>query len=79
MKESCECGTKLYGYGDGVHEIWLCYKCGKFLGQAGGDAMFGVMAKSHPEIIMVMIQEKILTPINKSKHGFNRRSKTFGR
>ena len=82
MKERCDCGKRLYGYGDGIHEIWLCYKCGKFLGQANGDAMFGVMAKTHPEIIMVMIHEKILTPIEKSKHDekrFNRRNKTFGR
>ena len=79
MKDVCDCGKKLYGYGDGVHEIWLCYKCGKFIGQANGDAMFGMMAKTHPEIIMVMIHEKILTPIEHDKHGTDRRNKTFGR
>ena len=76
MHDSCNsCGKKLYGYGDGVHEIWLCYKCGKFVGSAGGDALFGVLAKSEPEIILTMIQEKLLIPIEKTKHDrfkFNR-------
>ena len=79
IKERCNCGQKRYGYGDGVHEIWLCYKCGKFIGTAGGDMFFSVMAKEHPEIILTMVQEKILTPISKKKHGTDRRNKTFGR
>ena len=73
---------KRYGYGDGMHEIWLCYKCGKFIGTAGGDAFFTMMAKEHPEVILTMVEEKILRPIEDSKHGkkrFNRRNKTFGR
>jgi len=69
VKARCKCGTKRYGYGDGIHEIWLCYKCGKFVGQAGGDKFFGLMAKEHPEVILAMIGEKILTPIEKKKHG----------
>ena len=79
IKDRCECGQKRYGYGDGFHEIWLCYKCGKFIGTAGGDAFFSMMAKEHPEIILTMVQEKILTPISKKKHGTDRRNKTFGR
>jgi len=81
LKSKCDCGKKLYGYGDGVHEIWLCYKCGKFVGTAGGDELFGIMAKTAPDIIMTMIYEKILTPIEHSIHGkkSNRRNKTFGR
>ena len=78
-KNRCECGQKRYGYGDGVHEIWLCYECGKFIGTAGGDMFFSMMAKEHPEIILTMVQEKILTPISKKKHGTDRRNKTFGR
>jgi len=69
QKKTCQCGKKLYGYGDGVHEIWLCYKCGKFIGTAGGDTMFGIMAKASPQFIMTMIYEKILTPIESNKHG----------
>jgi len=79
IKDRCSCGQKRYGYGDGFHEIWLCYKCGKFVGTAGGDPVFAIMAKEHPEVILTMVQEKILTPISKKKHGTDRRNKTFGR
>ena len=73
IEERCDCGQKRYGYGDGFHEIWLCYKCGKFIGTAGGDAFFSMMAKEHPEVILTMVQEKILTPITKKKlHGNHR-------
>jgi len=78
-KGRCECGMKRYGYGDGLHEVWLCYKCGKFIGTAGGDAFFTTLAKKQPEVILTMIQEKILTPIATKKNGTNRRNKTFGR
>ena len=78
-KTNCQCGQKRYGYGDGMHEIWLCYKCGKFIGTAGGDIFFSMMAQEHPEMILTMVQEKILTPITTKKNGINRRNKTFGR
>ena len=81
VKAKCKCGMNRYGYGDGVHEIWLCYKCGKFVGRAGGDRFFSFMALEHPNIIMTLIEQKILTPIENSNHGKkpNRRTKTFGR
>ena len=70
MNDKCRCGKKVYGYGDGVHEIWICYKCGRFTGKAGGDPDFHMMANNHPEVIMIMIQEKLLTPIDKKDiHG----------
>ena len=78
-KTNCQCGQKRYGYGDCMHEIWLCYKCGKFVGTAGGDVFFSMMAQEHPEMILTMVQEKILTPITTKKNGTNRRNKTFGR
>ena len=78
-KDRCDCGSKRYGYEDGLHEVWLCYKCGKFIGTAGGDALFSTLAKKQPELILTMIQEKILTPITAKKHGIDRRNKTFGR
>ena len=78
-KGKCSCGSKRYGYEDGMHEVWLCYKCGKFIGTAGGDALFSTLAKKQPEVILTMIQEKILTPITTKKNGTNRRNKTFGR
>ena len=81
IKAKCDCGQKRYGYGDGMHEIWLCYKCGKFVGRAGGDKFFSFMAREHPNVVMKLIEEKILTPIENSNHGKkpNRRNKTFGR
>ena len=79
IKVKCDCGMKRYGYGDGMHEIWLCYKCGKFVGTAGGDMLFSMIAREHPEIILSMVSEKILTPITTKKHGTDRRNKTFGR
>ena len=78
-KTNCQCGQKRYGYGDGMHEIWLCYKCGKFVGTAGGDVFFSMMAQEHPEMILTIVHEKILPPITTKKNGTNRRNKTFGR
>jgi len=66
MKKNCKCGKPLYGYGDGVHEVWICYKCGRFVGKAGGDPIFGIMLKTEPTIIMDMIYNKELKPINKN-------------
>ena len=63
---NCKCGKPLYGYGDGVHEVWICYKCGRFVGKAGGDPIFGIMLKTEPAIIMDMIYNKELKPINKN-------------
>ena len=63
---NCKCGKPLYGYGDGVHEVWICYKCGRFVGKAGGDPIFGIMLKTEPTIIMDMIYNKELTPIDKN-------------
>ena len=63
---NCKCGKPLYGYGDGVHEVWICYKCGRFVGKAGGDPVFGIMVKTEPTIIMDMIYNKELKPIDKN-------------
>jgi hypothetical protein len=70
MKDKCNCGQRVYGYGDGIHEIWLCYKCGRFTGKAGEDKEFRILANNHPEVIMIMIKEKLLAPIDKkNKYG----------
>ena len=63
---NCKCGKPLYGYGDGVHEVWICYKCGRFVGKAGGDPIFGIMLQTEPTIIMDMIYNKELKPIDKN-------------
>ena len=69
MKRKCKCGKKLYGYGDGVHEVWICYKCGRFVGKAGGDAVFGTMLKTEPSMVMDLIHEGLLKPIERKDLG----------
>ena len=69
MKEMCKCGKKRYGYTDGIHEIFLCYNCGSFIGSAGGDPLFGMMIKSSPHTVLALIQNKLLIPIEVFKHG----------
>jgi len=69
MKRKCKCGKKLYGYGDGVHEVWLCYKCGRFVGKAGGDPIFACMLQTEPNTIMDLIHERCLKPIESGKDG----------
>ena len=69
MKEQCKCGKKRYGYTDGIHEIFLCYNCGSFVGNAGGDSLFGILIKSNPESVLALIQSKLLIPIEVFEHG----------
>ena len=69
MRKNCKCGMTLYGYGDGVHEVWICYKCGRFVGKAGGDPVFGIMLKTEPTMIMDMIYAKQLKPIGREDIG----------
>ena len=69
MRKKCKCGKKLYGYGDGIHEVWLCYKCGRFVGRAGGDPIFGTMLKCDPNMVMDLIHEGHLRPIERSGLG----------
>tara|TARA_Y100001949_G_C15971200_1_gene323951 strand:- start:1124 stop:1330 length:207 start_codon:yes stop_codon:yes gene_type:complete len=63
MKEECICGMKRYGYTDGFHEVFLCYNCGSFIGSVGGDQLFGMLIKSNPEVVLKLIQAKMLIPI----------------
>ena len=69
MRKKCKCGKKLYGYGDGIHEVWICYKCGRFVGKAGGDPVFGTMLKTEPSMVMDLIHEGHLRPIQRSGLG----------
>ena len=69
MRKKCKCGNKLYGYADDVHEFWICYKCGRFVGKAGGDPVFGTMLKTEPSMVMDLIYEGHLRPIERSGLG----------
>tara|TARA_R100001530_G_scaffold130824_1_gene102013 strand:+ start:69 stop:266 length:198 start_codon:yes stop_codon:yes gene_type:complete len=63
MVKKCKCKKKMYGYSDGQHEVWVCYNCGNFKGTAHGDEMFIDTIKSQPTIILAMIAEKMLVPM----------------
>ena len=63
MADKCKCGKNKYGYGDGVHEVWICYNCGHFDGKAQGDEIFVDMIMQDPSIVLALIKTKTLTPI----------------
>ena len=63
MADKCKCGKNKYGYGDGVHEVWICYNCGHFDGKAQGDEIFVDLIMQDPSIVLALIKTKTLTPI----------------
>ena len=63
MAKKCKCGKKKYGYGDGVHEVWICYNCGAFDGKAKGDQLFVETIMANPPIVLALIEAKQLVPI----------------
>ena len=63
MAKRCKCGKKKYGYGDGVHEVWICYNCGAFDGKAQGDQLFVETIMANPPIVLALIESKHLVPI----------------
>ena len=63
MAKRCKCGKKRYGYGDGVHEVWICYNCGAFDGKAQGDQTFVETIMENPPIVLALIESKQLVPI----------------
>ena len=63
MAGRCKCGKKKYGYGDGGHEVWICYNCGNFDGKAQGDQSFVETIMENPPIVLALIESKQLVPI----------------
>ena len=63
MAKRCKCGKKKYGYGDGTHEVWICYSCGYFDGKAQGDHAFIETIMANPPIVLALIEAKQLIPI----------------
>ena len=67
MEEKCpKCKIDKYGYTDGQHSIFICFKCGRFDGISGGDNLFVKKINKKPTILLTMIQDKILIPISKT-------------
>jgi hypothetical protein len=61
----CEkCDIRKYGYTDGIHKIYLCFKCGSFDGMSGGDANFIREITENPTSLLTMIKEKHFKSIN---------------
>lgn len=61
--EKCKCGKRKYGYGDGFHEVWICYSCGSFDGKAQGDELFIDLIMQDPNVVLALIKQKTLIPI----------------
>jgi hypothetical protein len=65
MDKYCKkCKIIKYGYTDGVHSIFLCFKCGRYEGISGGDNSFVNEINEDPMALLFMIKEKILIPIS---------------
>ncbi len=53
----------MYGYRDNfLHEIYICFKCGKFEGTSNQDPEFLEEVMEDPAIILLMIQDKEMRP-----------------
>jgi len=52
----------VYNYTDGVHDLSICFKCGRFTGTSGGDDEFLKKINGDPMILLEMIESKMLTP-----------------
>jgi Fe2+ or Zn2+ uptake regulation protein len=53
----------MYGYTDGNHDVFICFKCGRFDGISNNDPEFLEDIKENPVIILEMISDKILIPV----------------
>jgi hypothetical protein len=59
-----KCKIKRYGYTDGHHSLYLCFKCGRYEGLSGGDPNFVEKINEEPMILLHMIQSREFTPIS---------------
>jgi Fe2+ or Zn2+ uptake regulation protein len=65
MDEKCtKCKITKYGYTDGQHSIFLCFKCGRYEGINDGDKSFINQINEEPMLLLMMIKDKILIPIS---------------
>jgi len=62
-KLTCKCKARMYGYTDGNHDVFICFKCGRFDGISNNDPEFLEDIKENPVIILEMISDKILIPV----------------
>ena len=65
MDEKCtKCKITKYGYTDGKHSIFLCFKCGRYEGISGGDKSFINQINEEPMLLLMMIRDKVLFPMS---------------
>jgi uncharacterized Zn finger protein (UPF0148 family) len=65
VEHTCKkCKIPKYGYTDGTHSIYICYKCGRYEGISGGDENFIKEINEEPMLLLHMIKSKMLTPIS---------------
>ena len=65
VEHTCKkCKVPKYGYTDGIHSIYLCYKCGRYEGIRVGDEEFVKEINEEPMLLLHMIKSKMLVPIS---------------
>lgn len=57
MDKCNRCDTKRYGYTDGTHTVFICFRCGAFEGVSGGDEKFLEEITRDPETLLQMIKD----------------------
>ena len=62
-EQICSCKKKMYGYTDGAHIVFVCYNCGRYSGETGGDSEFLEFISRDSLIILSLIKEQLLIPI----------------
>lgn len=63
MKHCTKCKKDMLGYSDSVHDVWLCWRCGKFDGSTRTDDDFTEMITKNPMMILYLIDAQALKPI----------------
>ena len=66
MRNCNKCKGKMSYYSDEQreHEVWLCWKCGNFKGDSKVDDEFNEMIQVNPPIILELIDDKTLRPVD---------------
>lgn len=66
MSYCIKCGSKNYGFSNGLHEVWICYRCGGYLvTREDIDDTFIQSIQKDPLIIIEYIKNGVLEPICK--------------
>ncbi len=64
FSDTCaKCKIKRYGYTDGYHSLYLCFKCGRYEGKSNGDSDFVEKINEEPMLLLLMIKSKELKPL----------------